>query len=157
VGRTNGCGDASEMEGPATWPVVLRCRRAGGGRKPPQAVAAVGACETPISTHLTPSTGTAESHLVCRTSASSPLVAGVEVHASKYARSLPGADGSTPTRALFLTSGRAATEHVHRPAGTKICHPVLGYDRRPTARPTVPLSSPAPRERQYDIGNRCDY
>jgi len=34
--QTTGCGAASEMEGPAVWPVVLRGRPTGGGRKPPR-------------------------------------------------------------------------------------------------------------------------
>ncbi len=49
-------------------------------------VAADGACETPVSVY--------DGHWedICGTSASSPLVAGIEAHAEEYVRSLPGAE-----------------------------------------------------------------
>jgi alpha-tubulin suppressor-like RCC1 family protein len=49
-------------------------------------VAADGACESPMSVY------DGKWELICGTSASSPLVAGIEAHAEEYVRSLPGAE-----------------------------------------------------------------
>lgn len=49
-------------------------------------VAADAACATPVSVY------DGEWELICGTSASSPLVAGIEAHAEEYVRSLPGAE-----------------------------------------------------------------
>jgi len=49
-------------------------------------VAADGACESPVSVY------DGKWELLCGTSASSPLVAGIEAHAEEYVRSLPGAE-----------------------------------------------------------------
>jgi alpha-tubulin suppressor-like RCC1 family protein len=49
-------------------------------------VAADGACESPMSVYA------GRWELVCGTSASSPLVAGIEAHAEEYVRTLPGAE-----------------------------------------------------------------
>jgi alpha-tubulin suppressor-like RCC1 family protein len=49
-------------------------------------VAADGACESPMSVYA------GKWELICGTSASSPLVAGIEAHAEEYVRSLPGAE-----------------------------------------------------------------
>ena len=88
-------------------------------------VAAVGGCETPVSTY---------SHyggwnLVCGTSVSSPLVAGIEAHATPYARSLPGADAfyNDPSAFFDVTKGSNGTctppsEHAY------YCTAQAGYD-----------------------------
>lgn len=69
-------------------------------------VAAVASCETPLSVY-----GPEGWALVCGTSASSPLVAGIEAHASDYARSLPGADAfySDEAALIDVTSGSNGT------------------------------------------------
>jgi IPT/TIG domain/Regulator of chromosome condensation (RCC1) repeat len=71
-------------------------------------VAAVASCETPVSTYMESGTGW---ELVCGTSVSSPLVAGIEAHAGAYARSLPGADAfyDDPGGFFDVTSGSNGT------------------------------------------------
>jgi IPT/TIG domain len=85
-------------------------------------VAAVGACETPVSSYSAPLGGW---RVVCGTSVSTPLVAGIEAHASAFARSLPGAEAfySDP-RALFDvttgSNGECQPEYL--------CHAEVGYN-----------------------------
>jgi alpha-tubulin suppressor-like RCC1 family protein len=109
-------------------------------------VAAVGACETPVSTYSSGHHGWDD---VCGTSASSPLVAGIEAHATEYARSLPGADAfyQDSEAAFDVTVGSNGTctppeDHAY------FCHAEVGYDG-PTGvgTPDGPLelsSAPAP-------------
>jgi alpha-tubulin suppressor-like RCC1 family protein len=109
-------------------------------------VAAVAACETPLSTF---SHGHRGWDVVCGTSASSPLVAGIEAHATEYARSLPGADAfyQDPEAEFDVTAGSNGTctppeEHAY------YCHAGPGYDA-PTGNgtPNGPLelsSAPSP-------------
>ena len=85
-------------------------------------VAAVGACETPVSSYSTPEHGW---RVVCGTSVSTPLVAGIEAHASTFARSLPGAEAfySDPGALLGVTrgsNGKCEPEYL--------CHAGLGYN-----------------------------
>lgn len=90
-------------------------------------VAAVGACITPLSVYVTPEyKGWAN---VCGTSASTPIVAGIEAHASAYARSLPGADAFyADGGGLFDVTGGSNGECTP-PAGDEyLCHAELGYD-----------------------------
>jgi hypothetical protein len=62
-------------------------------------VAAVGACETPVSVYSSPEGGWEN---VCGTSVSSPLIAAIEAHASPYSRSLPGGEAFyEPGASLF--------------------------------------------------------
>lgn len=65
-------------------------------------VAADAACETPVSIY-----NIHEWALVCGTSVSTPLVAGIEAHASEYARSLPGAEAfyEDPSALFDVTKG----------------------------------------------------
>ncbi len=89
-------------------------------------VAAVAACETPLSIYDTSEGGWT---LVCGTSASSPLVAGIEAHASAYARSLPGADAfyQDPAASFDVTSGGNGV--CTPPAEDEyLCHAEVGYD-----------------------------
>ena len=70
-------------------------------------VAADASCETPLSTY-----DHAEGwDLVCGTSASSPLLAGIEAHASAQTRSLPGADAfyNDPQALTDVTKGSNGT------------------------------------------------
>ena len=109
-------------------------------------VAAVAACETPLSTY---SHGHGGWEDVCGTSASSPLVAGIEAHASEYARSLPGADAfyQDPEAFFDVTAGSNGT--CTPPAAHAYwCHAEPGYDG-PTGvgTPDGPMqlsSAPAP-------------
>jgi alpha-tubulin suppressor-like RCC1 family protein len=89
-------------------------------------VAAVGACATPVSIY---DSGEGGWLLVCGTSASSPLVAGIEAQASAYARSLPGADAfyQDPAASFDVTAGTDGTctppsEHAY------LCTAGPGYD-----------------------------
>ncbi len=84
-------------------------------------VAAVGACETPVSSFSAPYGGW---RVVCGTSVSTPLVAGIEAHASAFARSLPGAEAfySDPGALVGVTkgsNGKCEPEYL--------CHAGLGY------------------------------
>jgi alpha-tubulin suppressor-like RCC1 family protein len=89
-------------------------------------VAAVGACETPVSIYVTIVGGFEN---VCGTSASSPLVAAIEAHASTYARSLPGAEAFYLDPAAFfdVTTGRDG-ECTPPAEDEYLCHAEVGYD-----------------------------
>jgi alpha-tubulin suppressor-like RCC1 family protein len=86
-------------------------------------VAAVGACNTPVSTY----DGRWED--VCGTSASAPLVAGIEAHAEPDIRSLPGAEA-------FYQAGSGLNDVVKgsngecsdAPEVAYFCRAGLGYD-----------------------------
>jgi alpha-tubulin suppressor-like RCC1 family protein len=89
-------------------------------------VAAVGACATPVSVY---ESGEGGWTLVCGTSASSPLVAGIEAQASAYARSLPGADAfyEDPAASFDVTAGSNGncappSDHEY------LCTAQVGYD-----------------------------
>ncbi len=87
-------------------------------------VAAVGACATPVSSYNSQEGGWVD---VCGTSVSSPLVAGIEAHATAYARSLPGGEAFyEPGATLFdVTSG----SNGKCPSAQKyLCHGERGYD-----------------------------
>jgi hypothetical protein len=89
-------------------------------------VAAVAACETPVSIYNTAVSGWRN---VCGTSVSAPLVAGIEAHASEYARSLPGAAAfySDPGALFDVTkgsNGECAPPQEHE----YLCHAEVGYD-----------------------------
>jgi len=83
-------------------------------------VAAVGACATPVSVRLEGSWT-----LICGTSASSPIVAGIEAHATKFARELPGAEAfySDPGAAFPVTAGSNGECEIEY-----FCHAVPGYN-----------------------------
>lgn len=88
-------------------------------------VAADASCQTPVSTYRTGEGW----QLVCGTSASSPLVAGIEAHASAFARSLPGADAfyHDPSALFDVTSG---SNGICTPpdADSYFCTAQAGYD-----------------------------
>jgi alpha-tubulin suppressor-like RCC1 family protein len=88
-------------------------------------VSAVGACETPVSVFASSSGGWAN---VCGTSVSAPLVAGIEAHASGYARSLPGADGfyEDPQALFDVTAGQNGS--CSPAAHLYWCRAGAGYD-----------------------------
>ncbi len=89
-------------------------------------VAAVGACESPVSVYSTHFNGWED---LCGTSVSAPLVAGIEAHASEYARSLPGADAfyEDPQALFDVTAGENGT--CTPPADHNYyCHAQAGYD-----------------------------
>ena len=88
-------------------------------------VAADASCETPLSTY----DQARGWDLVCGTSASSPLLAGIEAHASAQARSLPGADAfyNDPQALTDVTKGSNGT--CTPPArDTYFCSAGPGYD-----------------------------
>ncbi len=84
-------------------------------------VSAVGACATPVSVYDSTEGGWID---LCGTSVSSPLVAGIESHASSSSRSLPGGEAFYVEGALFDvkggTNGRCSVKYF--------CHGVAGYD-----------------------------
>jgi hypothetical protein len=87
-------------------------------------VAAVGACATPVSVYSSPVGGWED---VCGTSVSSPLVAGIEAHATAYARSLPGGEAFyEPGATLFDVKG--ASNGSCPTAARYLCHGAPGYD-----------------------------
>ena len=93
-------------------------------------VAAVAACATPVSVYSTPYGGWED---FCGTSASSPLVAGIEAHASEYARSLPGADAFyADQQGLFDVTGgnnEGLDGECAPPVEDEyLCHAGIGYD-----------------------------
>ena len=64
---------------------------------------------------------------MCGTSVSSPLVAGIEAHASAYARSLPGAEAfyEDPAALFDVTSGKNG-KCAHKQK--YLCRARVGYD-----------------------------
>jgi len=86
--------------------------------------AAVGACETPVSVYDSPEGGWTD---LCGTSVSSPLLAGIEAHASAYARSLPGAEAfyEDPAALFGVTVGKDGRCSGHR---KYLCRARVGYD-----------------------------
>lgn len=87
--------------------------------------AAVGACETPVSVYDSPEGGWV---LLCGTSVSSPLVAGIEAHASAYARSLPGAEAfyEDPAALNDIAAGKDGKCSGRR--RKYLCRARVGYD-----------------------------
>ena len=88
-------------------------------------VAAVAACETPVSVYSAGDGGWGD---YCGTSVSAPLLAGIAAHGSAYARSLPGADAYYHDRGgLFdVTEG---SDGECTPAEIEyLCRAQAGYD-----------------------------
>ena len=119
--RPSGSGSGCSLFAKPSWQTDSGCA----GRMTND-VAAVAACATPVSVYSTPDDGWVN---VCGTSASSPLVAGIEAHASEYARSLPGADAfyRDPSALHDVTAGRDGectppAEHAY------FCNAQVGYD-----------------------------
>jgi len=84
-------------------------------------VSAVGACATPVSVYDSTEGGWID---LCGTSASSPLVAGIEAHASASSRALPGGEAFYIEGTLFDAkggkNGRCEVKYF--------CHGLKGYD-----------------------------
>jgi subtilase family serine protease len=84
-------------------------------------VSAVGACTTPVSVYDSTEGGWID---LCGTSASSPLVAGIEAHASASSRTLPGGEAFYTEATLFDvkggSNGRCSVKYF--------CHGIKGYD-----------------------------
>jgi hypothetical protein len=117
-GGGSGC---SESEPKPSWQTDKGCA----GRTDSD-VAAVASCETPVSIY---NAGVAGWRNVCGTSVSAPLLAGIEAHASEYARSLPGAAAfySDPG-ALFDVTRGSNGECAPPPEDEYLCHAEVGYD-----------------------------
>ncbi len=84
-------------------------------------VAAVGACATPVSVYDSTEGGWID---LCGTSVSSPLVAGIEAHASAASRAEPGGRAFYSASSLLDvrsgSNGRCTTQYL--------CHGEVGYD-----------------------------
>jgi hypothetical protein len=115
VGGGSGC----TLEAKPSWQTDAGCA----GRTDND-VAAVGACSTPVSVYNSREGGWGD---VCGTSVSSPLVAGIEAHASAYSRSLPGAEAFYEDPAALFdvksgSNGKCAAAQKY------LCHAKAGYD-----------------------------
>ena len=112
VGTGSGC---------STWPKPSWQKDSVCAGRTENDVAAVGACATPVSVYDSTEEGWID---LCGTSVSSPLVAGIEAHASAFARSLPGGEAFYEEASLFDVkagaNGRCETRYL--------CHGELGYD-----------------------------
>ncbi len=111
------------------WPKPVWQRDSGCATRMDDDVAAVAACESPVSTYSSSRAFGKGWALVCGTSVSSPLVAGIEAHASEFARSLPGAEAfyDDPGGLFDVTAGSNGTctppeEHAY------YCNAGVGYD-----------------------------
>jgi len=115
VGSGSGC----TLDAKPAWQTDAGC----GGRTDND-VAAVGACSTPVSVYNSREGGWLD---VCGTSVSSPLVAGIEAHASAYARSLPGAEAfyEDPAALFDVRSGK---DGRCARAQRYLCRAATGYD-----------------------------
>lgn len=118
LGSGSGC---SRSERKPAWQLDSAC-----SHRMDNDVATVAACETPLSVYVSAYGGWED---LCGTSASSPLFAGIEAHASAYARSLPGAQSLYEEVGGFfdLTSGSNGT--CTPPAEDEyFCTARAGYD-----------------------------
>ncbi len=84
-------------------------------------VSAVGACITPVSVYDSTEGGWID---LCGTSAGSPLVAGIEAHASAGSRALPGGEAFYTEGVLFDVKGGSNGHCTVK----YFCHGVKGYD-----------------------------
>jgi subtilase family serine protease len=117
--RSSGLGTGSGCS--STWPKPEWQTDSGCAGRTTNDVAAVGACATPVSVFDSTEGGWID---LCGTSVSSPLVAGIEAHASPSSRALPGGEAFYTTGALFDvkggTNGRCTARYL--------CHGEVGYD-----------------------------
>ena len=105
----------------ATWPKPTWQKDPSCPGRMTNDVAAVGACKTPVSVYDSTEGGWID---LCGTSVSSPLVAGIEAHASASSRALPGGEAFYTKGTLFdVTSGANGTCSVEY-----FCHGEPGYD-----------------------------
>jgi subtilase family serine protease len=106
----------SEFEPKPAWQTDTGCRK-----RTENDVSAVAGCNTPVSVYSSLDGGWLD---VCGTSASAPLVAGIDAHASEYTRSLgPQAFYEDP-QALFDV--RSGSDGTCKPA--YLCTAGIGYD-----------------------------
>jgi hypothetical protein len=130
VGSGSGCS--------TTWPKPAWQSDAGCAGRTTNDVAAVAACATPVSVFDSTEGGWID---LCGTSVSSPLVAGIEAHATAYARSLPGGEAFYRGASLFDVEagndGHCTTRYL--------CQAQAGYDG-PTGEgtPDGPLAQTGP-------------
>jgi alpha-tubulin suppressor-like RCC1 family protein len=111
------------------WPKPVWQHDSGCTTRMDDDVAAVAACESPVSTYSSSRAFGKGWSLVCGTSVSSPLVAGIEAHATEFARSLPGAEAfyDDPGGLFDVTAGSNGNctppeEHAY------YCNAQAGYD-----------------------------
>jgi hypothetical protein len=118
--RAGGSG-CSKSEPKPSWQVDQGC-----ANRTVSDVAAVAACETPVSVYVKVFGGWND---VCGTSVSSPLVAAIEAHASEYARSLPGGAAfyEDPGALFDVTAGRQG-ECTPPGEDQYLCYAKAGYD-----------------------------
>jgi hypothetical protein len=133
-GTGSGC---SLVESKPIWQTDSGC-----AKRTDNDVAADAACETPVSIYSTPLLGGWGNQ--CGTSASAPLIAGIEAHASERARALGGAlFYSNPSSLFDITAGSngSCTPPVEL---AYLCNAEVGYDG-PTGNGTpdgIPVSTP---------------
>ncbi|HYB24560.1 MAG TPA: IPT/TIG domain-containing protein [Solirubrobacteraceae bacterium] len=121
IGTGSGCASARAGAKP-TWQPETGCS----GRADND-VAAVGACITPVSMYASIEEG--GWLLVCGTSVSSPLVAGIEAHADAFARSLPGADSFYHDPSAFFDVTSGSNGFCSSPPGHEdLCNAGIGWD-----------------------------
>ncbi len=105
----------------ATWAKPRWQKDSGCAKRMTNDVAAIGACSTPVSVYDSTEGGWID---LCGTSVSSPLVAGIEAHASASSRALPGGEAFYTEGTLFdVTSGSNGACTVEY-----FCNGALGYD-----------------------------
>jgi subtilase family serine protease len=104
-----------------TWPKPEWQKDPGCPGRMTNDVAAVGACATPVSVYDSTEGGWLD---ICGTSVSSPLVAGIEAHASASSRGLPGGKAFYTVATLFDVTGG----NNGRCSSKYFCHGLAGYD-----------------------------
>jgi hypothetical protein len=117
----SGC---SSFEVRAEWQPVGAC----GSKRTDNDVAAVASCATPVSVYSTPRFG--GWWYMCGTSASAPLIAGIEAHASGYTRSL-GAQAfyKKPSMLFHISEGSNGTCGVESESSWYLCNATkAGYN-----------------------------
>ncbi len=117
--RGLGLGTGSGCSG--TWSKPSWQKDAGCAGRMTNDVSAVGACTTPVSVYDSTEGGWID---LCGTSASSPLVAGIEAHASASSRALPGGEAFYTEGALFDVKGGKNGQCSVK----YFCQGVKGYD-----------------------------
>lgn len=121
IGTGSGCASARAAAKPPWQPETGCAGRADND------VAAVGACITPVSIYA--SVEEPGWLLVCGTSVSSPLVAGIEAHADSFARSLPGADAFYHDPSAFFDVTAGSDGLCTSPPGYEdLCNAGVGWD-----------------------------
>ncbi len=123
AGTDSGC---SHFEPKPSWQTDAGC-----ANRTDNDVAAVAACKTPVSTY-----GVTGWIVLCGTSASSPLFAGIEAHASEHVRSLGAEQFYTHPSSLFdvtlgnnVNTAEGSNGECSPPSTDEyLCHAEIGYD-----------------------------